>query len=358
MRSNAFARLLSAIALTVFALGAPPASATAQRTFVASTGSDTNTAFNCSLVKPCRGFAAAIGVTSANGEVLVLDSAGYGVIPSITQSVAINAPAGIYAGISVPAGDGVTIDGTGVVVVLRGLTINGQGGSNGITIANAAIVHVENCVIADMANKGVHVLAGTLEMKDTIVRNGTWGLFVQGPAQANLDRVRIEANATGVAAESGGHIAMQDSVVTGSSNIGVIAAFPDSTGSRVTITRSLVSANNFGLYVLPNPDGFNITQIAISDSTITENAVGVHADGASNHVGARGMIYMARSTVTANATGVEVVAFGALALDSNSIGGNKNVDLTGDAGTSVVTRNNNMALDPVFSGTLTSVPGF
>jgi hypothetical protein len=60
--------------------------AAAQRTFVASTGSPTNTAFNCSIAKPCRAFIEAIGVTNPGGEVVVLDSAGYGAV-TITKSV-------------------------------------------------------------------------------------------------------------------------------------------------------------------------------------------------------------------------------------------------------------------------------
>ena len=51
------------------------AAATAQPKFVASTGND---AAACSLAQPCRGFARAIAQTSAGGEVIVLDSAGYG----------------------------------------------------------------------------------------------------------------------------------------------------------------------------------------------------------------------------------------------------------------------------------------
>ena len=57
-----------------------------------------------------------------------MDSAGYGAV-TITQSVSIIAPAGIYAGISVFGGDGVTVNAPGAIVVLRGLSINGQGGN-------------------------------------------------------------------------------------------------------------------------------------------------------------------------------------------------------------------------------------
>src|SRR4030095_16908796 len=101
--------------------------AAAQRTFVASNGLPANTAFNCSLVKPFRAFSEAIGVTNAGGEVIVLDSAGYGAV-TITKSVSIISPPGIHAGISVFSGDGVTINaGASDIVVLRGLSINGQG---------------------------------------------------------------------------------------------------------------------------------------------------------------------------------------------------------------------------------------
>ena len=109
-----------------------------QRTFVASFGLSANTAFNCSLAKPCRAFSEALGVTSVDGEVVVLDSAGYGPV-TITQGVSIIAPAGIYAGVTVSAGDGITINAPGAVVRLRGLSINGQGGNDGIVFRTVPV---------------------------------------------------------------------------------------------------------------------------------------------------------------------------------------------------------------------------
>ena len=66
----------------------------AQRTFVASTGLDTHP---CSISTPCRSFGTAIAHTDDNGEIIVLDSAGYGTV-TIAKSVSIIAPPGIYAG--------------------------------------------------------------------------------------------------------------------------------------------------------------------------------------------------------------------------------------------------------------------
>src|SRR5215471_2418652 len=62
--------------------------ASAARTFVSSAGSDSNTGANCSLASPCRSFQAAYGVTSPGGEIVALDSAGFGEL-TITGSVSI-----------------------------------------------------------------------------------------------------------------------------------------------------------------------------------------------------------------------------------------------------------------------------
>ena len=104
--------VFAALAFALSMLGASEATGTAQRTFVASYGATANTAFNCSLSKPCRAFSEAISVTNPGGEVVVLDSAGYGPV-TITQSVSIIAPAGVHAGVTVFTGDGVTVNAPG-----------------------------------------------------------------------------------------------------------------------------------------------------------------------------------------------------------------------------------------------------
>ena len=116
--------------LIILLLGALPLAVQAalpQRTFVASNGVDTNP---CSLAAPCRSFGAAVTAVAAGGEVVVLDSAGYGAV-TIAKSVSIVAPPGLYAGVSVASGTGVTVDGAGINVVIRGLSITNQGGNVG-----------------------------------------------------------------------------------------------------------------------------------------------------------------------------------------------------------------------------------
>ena len=344
---------IGALALGLFCVTL--AHAATQRSFVASTGIDTNTAFNCSIAKPCRGFAAAIGVTSPKGEVIVLDSAAYGAIPAITKSISITAPAGIYAGISVFSGDGITVNASATdTVVLRGLTINGQGGANGITITNALVVHVENCVIANMSI-GINQAQGLLEVKDTIIRNnGNIGVYVVGPATANLDHVRLETNNTGLAAELGGQAAMQDSIVTGSPNIGVLANTPTiAAPSRVTISRSLVSTNNYGIYVDGNNGGCCSAIVAISDSTISGNGVGVHVTSSGND--ATGTVHLKHNTVITNGVGIEVVSLGVAFADDNYILESAGHDLD-FSGSSFWTRDNN-TIGAINYGTLIHMGG-
>jgi hypothetical protein len=144
--------------------------AAAARTFVATTGSDTNTSANCAPTAPCRTFSAALSVTASGGEVVVLNSGGYGPT-TITQSVTITAPDGVYAGISVPAGaDGIVISGTmpsgaSIDVTLRGLAINslsqtaGGTGGRGINIVGASTVRIVRCSIRGMPVAGVYGLA-------------------------------------------------------------------------------------------------------------------------------------------------------------------------------------------------------
>jgi hypothetical protein len=130
------------IAVLLMMLAFASASPAAQRTFVASTGLDANP---CSISAPCRSFCAAVAHTDINGEIIVLDSAGYGAV-TITKSVSIIAPPGVYAGISVFSGNGVTIDSPSAKVVLRGLSINGQGGNVGIFVRAASAVSIERVV--------------------------------------------------------------------------------------------------------------------------------------------------------------------------------------------------------------------
>ena len=86
------------VCLAILVLCAIAGAANAQqRVFVsAAHGDDTNP---CSVPLPCRSFAHAIGLVFANGEILALDSGGYGPV-SVTMGVSIVGPLGVEASVT------------------------------------------------------------------------------------------------------------------------------------------------------------------------------------------------------------------------------------------------------------------
>jgi hypothetical protein len=260
MPSGRLAVLFVAVCLPAFA-GA------AQRTFVRSDGVDNP---SCSLAAPCRGFAAAVTAASAGGEVIVLDAAGYGPV-SITKAISLIAPSGIYAGISVFTGNGVTINAPGSTVVLRGLTINGQGGGPGVNIMAADRVRIENCVISNMSSNGLlHTANGAqLIIVDTIVRDssGTGIGIAADSTSVLLDHVRSERNGfdgfyIATATSSGDAVAtISNSVFADNGANGVWAQQASSTSQYVDIQvegSTLANNGNDGFKASGNGGSMNI----------------------------------------------------------------------------------------------------
>ena len=174
--------------------------AAAQRTFVASTGSDANV---CSLAFPCRSFGVAIAQTLPGGEVIVLDSAGYG--PAmIAQPVSIIAPPGIYAGISVTTGTGLDVNVASGNVALRGLTINSLGGTTGIAFGSGSALYVDNVTVSNFPGAGLAASLGgsgsVFVTRSTFHDNGTGAAFgaSAGTVTVAIDGSLFARNGTGV----------------------------------------------------------------------------------------------------------------------------------------------------------------
>ncbi len=121
------------------------------------------------------------------------------------------------------SGDGVTVNAPAAIVVLRGLSINGQGGDRGISLQAAARLRVENCVISGMHIAGIsHTAAAPdaeLIVLDTIVRdNGGSGITLfANVGSLVLDHVRSEHN-------GGNGVSITPSV----GSIGALATITDS----------------------------------------------------------------------------------------------------------------------------------
>ena len=182
-------RSIAWIAACLLPFAATTAFAATQRTFVKSIGIDNPT---CALNAPCRTLGAAIAATSPGGEVIVLDSAGYGAV-TIFQSVSIIAPPGIYAGISVATGTGITVNNPNAKVILEGLTINGTGGDSGIRLPQGEL-HVNRCSVANMLLDGISsnpIGPARLFVHDSVIRdNGGVGIKLSKTVIAVIERNR------------------------------------------------------------------------------------------------------------------------------------------------------------------------
>lgn len=352
--------LLGALA---FATLTPLAALASQRTFVASTGNDASV---CSLNAPCRSFAAAIAQTNTGGEVIVLDSAGYGPVV-ITQAVSLIAPAGIYAGISVFSGNGITINAPGAKVALRGLSINGQGGGNGILFSVGVALHVENCEISGMTGAGIATTAvgAAVHIIDSVVRDNTSGIVIGGGdtnTVATISRTRVEHNgAEGIEIAATGDIEIADSVVTGS-NFNIDAYTTVTSGfTGVTVTRTLVHGGSYG--IIAEPLAFNsIVQMSVADCTVSDmSTFGV---GAAPVGDAAAIVNIVRTHSIRNNFGFKADNTNGLAtlvMENNTVMHNQQGVVSNGPASTLRTRGNNSANNNTFldvSGPTTGVAGF
>jgi hypothetical protein len=255
------------------------ASAQAQRTFVSALGSDSNP---CGRTTPCRTFAQALAGTNAGGEVIVLDSGGFGPV-TITRSVSIIAPAGVYAGISVFSGDGIDINaGPSDEVILRGLTINNQGATgNGIVFSTGAALHVEDCSVSGFSSSASGLLFvpgghATLEVEDSSIRDNSFGIYIApaapgGQALVTIEHTRLERNGDSglMVAQGLSLVTVRNSVASGNNN-GFVAG---SASCELNI-ESCVASNNYGSAILSHGVPVGGT-VRVCNSTVTGNNIGL-----------------------------------------------------------------------------------
>jgi hypothetical protein len=192
----------------VCSLAAAPALAQSRdRVFVASYGTDSGNT-TCSFEHPCRTFQNAVNNVAAGGEVTAIDSAGFGQI-NITQSVTITSPPGVEAGVVAPAGaDTVDISGSNLIVVLRGLTLEGNTTSNqGVNFSSGSgELQIIGCRIRNFAYNGILAIPSTgalsLVVKDTVLSDSGYGMTLFPGAgstiKAALDEVTVNNNAYGI----------------------------------------------------------------------------------------------------------------------------------------------------------------
>jgi hypothetical protein len=268
----------SAVSLAV----AAGAQAQANRTFVSTHGSDSNTATNCGPSAPCRNFSAAISVLNPGGEVVVLDSGGYGNggTPTVIGKALTIDATGVHAAATAGPGNDVfdITAGSADVVVLRGLAIIGAGhsGLNGVNISSAGTVHVEYCEVQGFSNDGIHdslSASGRLFAYETVFRDNSHdGIFIStssGTASAYIHDCDFSSNG-GSGVEAGA-------------------------GSMASVVRSAAFHNGTGF--MADTAG-SAASLVVSECHAVNNTTGISANGAS------ASLSFAYTLVTQNGTGL------------------------------------------------------
>ena len=235
------------IAVSIALLCSVSAEASASRTFVATTGNDANTATNCGATTPCRSFFAALSVTNAGGELVVLNSGGYGPA-SIAQPVVMTA-IGVDASISVitTGATGLTINTAGNVT-LNGLNLHGEAaGVNGIDVTQVGYLRLYNMLIENFTSYGVNMIfSGSLavygsEMND----NAAGGINLGGlanPVVAYVSGSSFDNNAIGVGVGLNSSATVADSSALNSSTAGFLAV-----KGQLTLINSRSEFNGSGM---------------------------------------------------------------------------------------------------------------
>lgn len=218
----------------------------ATRTFVSTTGNDSNTAVKCSPSANCRTFAAALSVTNPGGEIVVLTSGGYG--PATISQPVILAAIGVDASISVTTsgGNGLIINTTGNVTLV-GLNLHGQAtGANGIIVEQVASLRLYDMLIENFTGDGVQFdVSANLAIYDSAMNdNGQAGLGV-GNASANayVHGSSFNNNSYGTLV-AGGHVTIADSSAEYNSNTGFFAF-----SGTMSLFHDRIAFNSFGMSV-------------------------------------------------------------------------------------------------------------
>jgi hypothetical protein len=183
----------------------------------------------------------------------------------------------------ISSGNGITINaGSEDVVILRGLTILGPGGtgSTGIVFISGKALYVENCSIEGFDYHGIYFSAnGYLSVKDTILReNDDCGIYIwtsSGTANALLDRVHLERNYRGLQVGQNANVTVRYSIAANNSNYGFYVA-PGSPGpGELNMENCVATGNEHGIRAY----GFlNNATIWVSNSTVTNNTIGLSSE--------------------------------------------------------------------------------
>jgi hypothetical protein len=289
------AGLLAAIILVC----STPLYAQASRTWVSADGDDDNP---CSRTAPCKTFAGALANTAAGGEINCLDPGGYGTV-NITSSITIDCSQTRGSILAVNT-TGAIVDGAGIHVTLRGLSITGANTTtgNGIRIIQAGSVTVDDVVIEHFGGTGSNGRGVAIETS-----SGTVRVTVQNSRLDHNNNVGIHSNPTGGSAV----LAVDNVQITNDGNAGIALR---------QLTAAIVNRTS----VTNSPYGSGITlELTSASATVSNSNFSNNAYGVFNGNGGNPTLSLASTTVTNNTTdGLRINTGQVISSGNNVIRGN------------------------------------
>ncbi len=247
------------------------ASTGANRTFVSTAGSDTNTSTDCGPTTPCRTFSAALSVTNSGGELVVLTSGGYGAF-TITQPVTITA-IGVDASITVTSGDGIDINTTGNVTI-NGLGIHGQGNDtgSGINVSNVGFLRLYNVTVENFFSEGINFVpssSGNLRIYDSQFSDSGGGVFIDTTGNIYIKDAHADHNGNGFVAMQGNAV-IEESEALSNNAYGFAIQ-----GGSLSLIRDEATQNGIGIGALGGSTQFTYCNIAKN----TADAIDIEGGG-------------------------------------------------------------------------------
>jgi len=307
---------------------AAPANAQATRTWVSGVGDDVNP---CSRTAPCKTFAGAISKTAAGGEINCLDPGGFGTV-TITKSITIDCT-GTFGSVLASGINGINVNDSAsgfpntIVVIIRGISINGAGGGAqnangnpgsgviGINFTSGASLTVEDVLIQRFNTStavGIRFApagAARLTVHNTVITNNGFGsagggLLVSptgasGNARVVIDNVNFALNANN---------AVRVDTTGNTSASGVV----------MDIANSQLSGSSNGLS-LNTPVGTTFAVANIVNSSIFSNPGNALAvNGSASTIRAGNNLITSNGFVTSIAGGGTIKSYGDNIIDGNS----------------------------------------
>lgn len=253
------------------------------RSAVSLNGSDLNL---CTTASPCRSFGTAMTHTNAEGEIIALDSAGYGPF-IIDKTVTVSGAPGVYAALSVTSGIGINVSASASDrVLIRNLVVIGSGGDTGIDVISAGESRLIGCLVSGFTSVGINNRSGNIVIDHaSVIDNPRYGINLANnnplvTAHATVIDSILRGNDYGVIVQQYTAVVVNNSTISGNahgaaalSTVGTAAV-----NAQLTLERCTVAGNGDGVFASAS-GGNNAAIVHLSQNVIAYNQNGVRKVG-------------------------------------------------------------------------------